>query len=102
MVKPKAIPPARAIAGEITPLAATRRPKKKTILLSMKRVSGIQTAEVQAEIMMRNKPKVFRNGHYPEKADTGVSEERRRLYFFSCSCRGLKAGSRIALHGATR
>jgi len=86
MVKPKAIPPARAIAGEITPLAARRRPRKKTVLLCMPLLSGIEKAEVQAEIMMSHKPPVFRNGHRREKPDTGVLAVNPLVYSFSCSC----------------
>jgi hypothetical protein len=38
----------------------------------MKLLSGIAAAGVQAEIMMRHKPLVFRNGHREEKSDSGV------------------------------
>jgi hypothetical protein len=38
----------------------------------MNLLSGLDTAGVQAEIMMSHKPPVFTNGHRGEKPDTGV------------------------------
>src|ERR1700677_1013974 len=64
--KPKAIPPASAMAGEKTPRAARRRPMKKAVLLCCIAWSlpgttfGVLTDRVQTEIVMRHKGGDFR------------------------------------------
>src|SRR5580700_9953852 len=52
IVKPNAIPPARAIAGETAPLAARRRHTKKMVRLFIRPTLQLLPAKVQAEIMM--------------------------------------------------
>ncbi len=60
-VTPNAIPPANAMAGETTPLAASRRPMKKTVLLcpiawfTPRITFGVLARGVQTEMVMSHK-----------------------------------------------